>query len=71
MKLLVDMNLSLGWAAAVQAAGIEAIHWSSVGPTNPRTRKSWLGRENEDSSSSLTISIPARSLRHPEQNRRA
>ena len=31
MKLLVDMNLSPGWAAAVQAAGIEAIHWSSVG----------------------------------------
>ncbi len=36
MKLLVDMNLSPGWAAAVQAAGIEAVHWSSVGATKAK-----------------------------------
>ena len=36
MKLLVDMNLSPGWAAAVRAAGIEAVHWSSVGATQAK-----------------------------------
>lgn len=31
MKVLVDMNLSPRWAERIQAAGIECIHWSSVG----------------------------------------
>jgi predicted nuclease of predicted toxin-antitoxin system len=31
MKLLVDMNLSPGWVALLAGAGIEAVHWSSVG----------------------------------------
>lgn len=31
MKLLVDMNLSPRWVAALQAAGVEARHWSMVG----------------------------------------
>lgn len=34
MKLLVDMNLSPRWVRRLQAAGIEAIHWSSVGRAN-------------------------------------
>jgi hypothetical protein len=31
MKLLVDMNLSPGWVNLLAAAGIEAVHWSSLG----------------------------------------
>lgn len=31
MKLLIDMNLSPLWIAAVQAAGHDAVHWSQVG----------------------------------------
>ncbi len=31
MKILVDMNLSPEWVAALNAKGIEAIHWASVG----------------------------------------
>jgi predicted nuclease of predicted toxin-antitoxin system len=31
MKILVDMNLSLGWAGFLTRNGIEAIHWSFIG----------------------------------------
>lgn len=31
MRLLVDMNLSPRWIVALQAAGVEARHWSTVG----------------------------------------
>lgn len=31
MKLLVDMNLSPRWVAALADAGIEAAHWSTLG----------------------------------------
>jgi predicted nuclease of predicted toxin-antitoxin system len=31
MKILVDMNLSPGWAHFLTGNGIEAVHWSSVG----------------------------------------
>jgi predicted nuclease of predicted toxin-antitoxin system len=34
MKLLVDMNLSPRWIAALNKAGWEAVHWSSVGKGN-------------------------------------
>jgi len=34
MKLLVDMNLSPIWAEFLTAAGIEAVHWSKIGPPN-------------------------------------
>ncbi len=34
MKILVDMNLSPRWVTALQAAGIEARHWSTVGAPN-------------------------------------
>jgi predicted nuclease of predicted toxin-antitoxin system len=34
MKLLVDMNLSPRWVGALTGAGIEAVHWSTVGTTN-------------------------------------
>src|SRR5215471_9770523 len=32
MKILVDMNLSPKWAGFLNGKGIEAVHWSSVGP---------------------------------------
>ena len=32
MKLLVDMNLSPRWVRTLVEAGIEAAHWSSLGP---------------------------------------
>ncbi len=31
MKLLIDMNLSPRWVDFLGSAGIEAVHWSSVG----------------------------------------
>ena len=34
MKVVVDMNLTPLWVAFLKAAGIEAVHWSSVGAPN-------------------------------------
>jgi len=34
MKLLVDMNLSPRWVRVLADAGIEAMHWSALGPKN-------------------------------------
>jgi len=34
MKLLVDMNLSPRWAKVLAGAGIEAVHWSTLGAKN-------------------------------------
>jgi predicted nuclease of predicted toxin-antitoxin system len=34
MKVLVDMNLSPRWVSVLLGAGIEATHWSTVGPRN-------------------------------------
>jgi predicted nuclease of predicted toxin-antitoxin system len=34
MKIIVDMCLSPKWADALNAAGIEARHWSSIGAGN-------------------------------------
>jgi predicted nuclease of predicted toxin-antitoxin system len=34
MKLLVDMNLSPRWITLLADAGIEARHWSTLGPAN-------------------------------------
>ena len=34
MKLLVDMNLSPRWVAALADAGFEAAHWSVIGAHN-------------------------------------
>lgn len=34
MKILIDMNLSPDWAPLFQANGIEAAHWSNLGPAN-------------------------------------
>lgn len=31
MKILIDMNLSPEWAAALKTKGFDAIHWASVG----------------------------------------
>ncbi len=36
MKVLVDMNLSPRWVKLLADAGIEAVHWSSVGAANAR-----------------------------------
>jgi predicted nuclease of predicted toxin-antitoxin system len=34
VKLLVDMNLSPRWVGLLTDAGMEAVHWSSLGPAN-------------------------------------
>jgi predicted nuclease of predicted toxin-antitoxin system len=34
MKLLIDMNLSPGWARWFAEAGLEATHWTTLGPGN-------------------------------------
>jgi predicted nuclease of predicted toxin-antitoxin system len=38
MKLLVDMNLSPAWVPYLLVAGIESVHWSTVG--DPRAKDS-------------------------------
>lgn len=38
MKLLLDMNLSPSWVPFLQNAGVDAVHWSSVGPANAPDR---------------------------------
>lgn len=34
MKILIDMNLSPEWAGVLHRAGIDAVHWSHIGPAN-------------------------------------
>ena len=38
MKLVVDMNLSPDWAAVLEQAGWETVHWSAIG--NPHAADS-------------------------------
>lgn len=38
MKLLLDMNLSPSWVPFLRNAGVEAVHWSSIGPANASDR---------------------------------
>jgi Uncharacterized protein conserved in bacteria len=32
MKILLDMNISPRWVSILKTAGLEAVHWSAVGP---------------------------------------
>ena len=34
MRFVIDMNLSPAWVATFASAGIEASHWSTIGPVN-------------------------------------
>jgi predicted nuclease of predicted toxin-antitoxin system len=34
VKLLIDMNLSPTWVEFLRLAGVEAAHWSDIGPAN-------------------------------------
>ncbi len=34
MKIVIDMNLSPDWVREFECAGIEAIHWSRIGPAD-------------------------------------
>lgn len=48
MKILVDMNLSPRWAALLTDAGMEATHWSNLGPANaPDTEIMSFARTND------------------------
>ena len=38
MKIVVDMNLSPEWVSVLNAEGIDAVHWSTVG--DPRAKDS-------------------------------
>ena len=38
MKLLIDMNLSPTWVHYLAQAGVESIHWASVGNSNDSDR---------------------------------
>ena len=39
MRLLVDMNLTPRWVGWLASSGIEAIHWSDIGPGNATDRE--------------------------------
>ncbi|MEY3535663.1 MAG: hypothetical protein RLZZ582_1239 [Verrucomicrobiota bacterium] len=43
MKVLVDMNLGLGFVAELQALGIEARDWSQVGALDAPEVSLWSG----------------------------
>lgn len=48
MKLVIDMNLSPRWVNLLAAVGIEAAHWSTLGPTNaPDTAIMAYARAND------------------------
>jgi predicted nuclease of predicted toxin-antitoxin system len=32
MKIIIDMNLSPGWVVTLSNAGLDAAHWSTLGP---------------------------------------
>ena len=34
VKILIDVNLSPKWVDYLQQAGVDAVHWSAVGPLN-------------------------------------
>jgi predicted nuclease of predicted toxin-antitoxin system len=38
MKILIDMNLSHIWVETFAIAGIEAVHWSTIGAPNAKDR---------------------------------
>jgi predicted nuclease of predicted toxin-antitoxin system len=44
VKLIVDMNLSPRWITLLTEAGLEAVHWSTVGQTNARDTETWRGQ---------------------------
>ncbi len=47
MKILIDMNLTPEWVELLQGAGLEAVHWSGVGPGAAPDREIMLyAREN-------------------------
>jgi predicted nuclease of predicted toxin-antitoxin system len=47
MKLVVDMNLSPDWVNQLASAGIESVHWSSLGAANaPDTELMAYARAN-------------------------
>lgn len=39
MKVLLDMNLSPAWVPFLEAAGVPAVHWSSVGDPRAEDRE--------------------------------
>jgi len=48
MKILVDMNLSPGWAGFLTGNGIEAVHWSSIGsPDTPDSEIMTYAKAND------------------------
>ena len=48
MRLLIDMNLSPHWVETFNEAGIEAVHWSTLGSSNaPDTAIMAYARQND------------------------
>jgi predicted nuclease of predicted toxin-antitoxin system len=45
MRFLIDMNLSPVWVSFLQEAGLEAVHWSTVGApdSSDHTLMQWAG----------------------------
>ncbi len=48
MKLLIDMNLSPEWVPFFLAAGVDAVHWSSVGDARAKDEElmRWAAAED-------------------------
>ena len=47
MKILIDMNLPPSWVAFFKREGIEAAHWSTIGPPSvPDSQIMLFARQN-------------------------
>jgi predicted nuclease of predicted toxin-antitoxin system len=61
LRLLIDMNLSIEWVAALAQHGYDAVHWSAVGDPKATdaeimARARWL--RNASSSRTTVTSAP-------------
>lgn len=56
MKIIIDMNLSPDWVAALAAAGHDAVHWASLGRLNESDARI-LDRAAQDAAVVLTADL--------------
>lgn len=48
MRILIDMNLSPDWVAALESHGISSRHWASIGPADAPDRELLAWAQDHD-----------------------
>jgi hypothetical protein len=71
MRIVIDMNLTPRWVEHLNAAGHEAMHWSSVGPVSTKDQEICDYPARMDASFRRMISIFRGSLPIPATQVRA